>query len=1015
MFGFRKIFEGLKIVPKTTSTAAEKGDMDVTSADGKLHYSNGTTASVVVTESHSATLTNKTIDADQNTISNIENADIKAGAAIDATKLADGSVTNTELQYINSVTSNVQTQLDGKVIAPVSTDNAITRFDGVLGQVQNSLVIVSDLGGISGATQLDVDNIRIDGNTISSTDTNGNINISPNGTGSVVLPTGLTGPLKAASGVVSASAVNLTSEVTGVLPVANGGTNSSTALNNNRVMVSSGGAVVEAAALSNGQILIGSTGAAPVAASLTAGTNITITPGAGTITIAASGGGGGGSASSIESLLQKAEYEKAGLYTEALDNSVYASGMKTFNTDAIVAKLLKDTASASTALELSFSPIFLNDSDKNTDSTTGFTAVGAGTTLTTSATATIGSASLSFDKDNSATEAGIRYDRGSQDLSLGTNYIAQCYINLPDVTDLSDVYIKVYADTTSNYRKYTKTADVDGTALAVGQNLIRVDLSNTSGSTTGGTGWDYTQRARYVEIGVDTGSAATTYTAILVDSIMFSLGSPEKLGLNGSEVTIYDTTNKQSVILDISNTNYDTRLTLKSGQSLSSSYTGGSSASAAGVERMTTSISGAAINMNTALSSGAVSTQQELRLQRLLRESLTMDIKVAVDSISPQYLVKVTAVGGSTIDIQEQIDYSANWANGDTVHVHRPRYNANGETHYDYIGDKTLSASSSHSGSTTTLTLTVAGIAVGDVISKKHITSYQSMVALGANESFTSLSLDASPNGVSIVDDYFNFPNAPYAVGGFSLGGGSANLNIRGPISSLGTTGSLNTNTSFLSGRLATTNFSGSNYYTISTADSSYFNSINGWEISIFGYFGAFDGNNRLIMSNFTSPNTGFGIFRRDSANEIGFYFGTNQTGYVQYIPNAWNHIYVRGKNGNAYFVVNGIKSSINTGSNTDVSQAILIGNAHSGIGSPLTTTDRLADLNVWSNGPGLSIEQVKEIYNGGSYRSFDQGGLRYTYTATSLTGQKLSTKHVIDTTSTAVLPTILKVGAIKS
>jgi thymidine kinase len=52
----------------------------------------------VTTESHSATLTNKTIDADSNTITNIENADIKALAAIDATKIADGTVTNTEFQ-----------------------------------------------------------------------------------------------------------------------------------------------------------------------------------------------------------------------------------------------------------------------------------------------------------------------------------------------------------------------------------------------------------------------------------------------------------------------------------------------------------------------------------------------------------------------------------------------------------------------------------------------------------------------------------------------------------------------------------------------------------------------------------------------------------------------------------------------------------------------------------------------------------------------------------------------------
>lgn len=41
-----------------------------------------------------------------------------------------------------------------------------------------------------GTGSASVDNIKIDGNTISSTDTNGNINITPNGTGAVVIPTG---------------------------------------------------------------------------------------------------------------------------------------------------------------------------------------------------------------------------------------------------------------------------------------------------------------------------------------------------------------------------------------------------------------------------------------------------------------------------------------------------------------------------------------------------------------------------------------------------------------------------------------------------------------------------------------------------------------------------------------------------------------------------------------------------------------------------------------------------------
>jgi len=76
--------------------------------------------------------------------------------------------------------------------------------------------------------------------------------------------------------------------VSGITKIANGGTNSSTALSNNRIMTSQAGAIAEAAALTNGQILIGSTGVAPVAAALTAGAGITITNAAGAITIAAS-------------------------------------------------------------------------------------------------------------------------------------------------------------------------------------------------------------------------------------------------------------------------------------------------------------------------------------------------------------------------------------------------------------------------------------------------------------------------------------------------------------------------------------------------------------------------------------------------------------------------------------------------------------------------------------------------------------------------------------------------------
>lgn len=61
-FGFRRILNGLNLVPKTSSTASSAGDMDFNTTTNKVTLHNGTTASAIVTESQQATITNKDID-----------------------------------------------------------------------------------------------------------------------------------------------------------------------------------------------------------------------------------------------------------------------------------------------------------------------------------------------------------------------------------------------------------------------------------------------------------------------------------------------------------------------------------------------------------------------------------------------------------------------------------------------------------------------------------------------------------------------------------------------------------------------------------------------------------------------------------------------------------------------------------------------------------------------------------------------------------------------------------------
>jgi hypothetical protein len=113
------------------------------------------------------------------------------GTAITATgaelNILDGvTATAVELNVLDGITSTTAelNTLDGVL----ATAAEINLLDGATADtVINSKAVVYGAAGQITALELDVDNIQIDANAVKSTDTNGNIELFPNGTGTTVL------------------------------------------------------------------------------------------------------------------------------------------------------------------------------------------------------------------------------------------------------------------------------------------------------------------------------------------------------------------------------------------------------------------------------------------------------------------------------------------------------------------------------------------------------------------------------------------------------------------------------------------------------------------------------------------------------------------------------------------------------------------------------------------------------------------------------------------------------------
>ncbi len=140
------------------------------------HYVDGSidTAHIADSQITTAKIADSQITSAKITDGAIVNADVNASAAIDATKIHDGTISNTEFGHLNGVSSNIQTQIDAKgasnanltAIGNLSnTDNNFIVGNGSTWVAENGATARTSLGLGSIATQA-ANNVSISGGAV---------------------------------------------------------------------------------------------------------------------------------------------------------------------------------------------------------------------------------------------------------------------------------------------------------------------------------------------------------------------------------------------------------------------------------------------------------------------------------------------------------------------------------------------------------------------------------------------------------------------------------------------------------------------------------------------------------------------------------------------------------------------------------------------------------------------------------------------------------------------------------
>lgn len=164
---------GINEATALTATSTELNQLDGVTVGGN-------TLGDIVTIDGTQTLTNKTIDADLSTITNVGDEELKAG--INANKIADGSVDNTEFQKLNTVGTNAA----GEIVSTDGTQTLSGKTISDLNYDEANIALATNQIAYNAATIWHITGTAADVNNISGSPSDGDTRILINETGGTI-------------------------------------------------------------------------------------------------------------------------------------------------------------------------------------------------------------------------------------------------------------------------------------------------------------------------------------------------------------------------------------------------------------------------------------------------------------------------------------------------------------------------------------------------------------------------------------------------------------------------------------------------------------------------------------------------------------------------------------------------------------------------------------------------------------------------------------------------------------